>query len=208
MIMKFSTSGGGQGYWGKDLGKEAQEFLGANNRPMVWGDTEDGGMIIDPLVDNIQGGRITAADKELFQSKWSQGVAFKQLYDSVPNHLKFFYRSWDKRASCANEEKDLTNQVMGVDGDGNCVYWKWVDSSKWEVGIDGTCFQSADRTRAIYSSQTACKAAVSKFAVKYSKGPRGTGHYCEPDGNGKYDNVAACERGFASNVTQSPAYLV
>jgi len=205
MIMKFSTGDGGQGYWGKDLGKQAQQFLSAHNRPMVWGDTEDGGMIIDPTVGNIFGGRITAADKADFEQKWSQGISFKELYDSVPNHLKFFYRSWDKKAACEVEEADAINQVMGVDGDGNCVYWKWYDPKKWEMAIDGTCFQSDDSERAVYNSQSACSDAASKFSVKYSKGPRGTGHYCEPDPQGKFGSVVACERGFHAVTNE---YLV
>jgi hypothetical protein len=205
MIMKFSTSGGGTGYWGKTLGKETQDFMREHRRPLIWGDTEDGGMIIDPTVGNIDGGRITAADVALFKSKWSPTSSFASLYNSVPNHLKFFYRSWDKRAACENQEKDASKQVMGVDGDGNCVYWTWVNPPrKWEPAIDGTCFQSAD-ARAIYSSEAACLAVgKGKWSRESSKGPRSSGHYCQPDANGQYASLDACERGFdrMPNVSQ------
>lgn len=210
LALKFSTAGSAVGFWGKPLGKQVQDFLRVNKRPMIWGDTEDGGMVIDPTVGNIEGNRITPEDVKQFQNQWSQGITFKQLYDSLPARLKFFYRSWDKKSACENAESDASNMVMGVDGDGNCVYWKWVEpASNWECAIDGTCFQSADPVRAIYSSESECrsKCGEGKWSCKrLSHVPRGSGHYCEPDANGNYNSVAACELGMCKAA--EPATVV
>lgn len=198
ITMKFSTSFGATGFWGTELGELAQSFLRKHNRPLVWANTEDGGMIIDPTVGNINGSRISSKDISDFRKHWNSKISFEDLYQSVPPYLQLHYQSWNNKAACEAVEASPDNMVMGVDGEGNCVYWKWTSSAtKYECALDGTCFKSSS-ARAIYSSEEECESHCGKgkwSCIQTTKVPSGSSHHCEPDAQGSYANLDECESG-------------
>ena len=72
--------------------------------------------------------RFTAADRALFRSAdfsrpWEEGC-FDRLVSRAPPHLRFYWPSWPNRTACEAVEEDERNMVMGVDGNGDCVYWR------------------------------------------------------------------------------------
>lgn len=125
---------GPPGLWGTELGERLREWLKQRRRPLIWSDGIDGAMLIDPIVDGIapltEGGksRFSAADRALFRSTkfskpWRDGCFDELVADAAP-HLRFHWPSWLNRTACEEEEQDKRNMVMGVDGNGDCVYWR------------------------------------------------------------------------------------
>jgi hypothetical protein len=196
--MKFSSSHGATGFWGKELGAQAQDFLLKHKRPLVWADSEDSGMIIDPVVGHIHGDRIRPEDIALFKKQWAASTSFADLYKAVPAYLRLHYPSWENRAACEHVESSSDNMVLGVDGDGKCVYWEWISQeSKYECSLDGVCFKSTSE-RAVYASQAECDSRCGKgkwSCIRTTQVPSGASHYCEPDANGTFANLEECELG-------------
>jgi len=195
------TYGGHAGLFGTPLGDQLRDFSVKNKRPLVWangGIAGVGGMLIDPVVGNIAGGRITEQDRQLFKT-WTrvdeQGWA--GLFAAAPAHLKLSAPSFLKREVCAEAEKDPAKQVMGTDGEGNCVYWLMAAPAaggKWEVLNDGSCVQ-VDSERGVYASQAECLAANRKWkcVADIPGAARKDAHYCIPSSDGEHDSVDSCE---------------
>ena len=176
IIAEYSGNAPGQqspglgppGLWGTPLGDRLRNWLREHNRPLIWSDSLDGPMLIDPLVGAIGGAsyRITQADRDLFQkdrNPWAAG-SFEELAAEAAPHLHFFWPSYLNRTQCEAAESDPVKMVMGVDGDGNCVYWVLPavsGGSKWELLNDGTCEQSGESPdRAVHESEASCLASV------------------------------------------------
>ena len=58
------------GQWSTAAGAQLRAFLQAAGRPLIWADSDDSEMLIDPTVGNIVGGRITAADIAGWEALW------------------------------------------------------------------------------------------------------------------------------------------
>jgi len=58
------------GQWGNAAGTQLRAFLKEAGRPLIWADSDDSEMLIDPTVGNIAGGRITAADIAVWEALW------------------------------------------------------------------------------------------------------------------------------------------
>ena len=166
ILVEFSGNAAGQqfksmgppGLWGTELGERLREWLKQRNRPLVWSDGIDGAMLIDPIVDGIaplkEGGksRFSAADRALFRSAkfskpWRDGC-FDELVANAAPHLRFYWPSWLNRTACEGEEQDQRNAVMGVDGNGDCVYWRADDFSSPEPRESAASPSPQSRARA------------------------------------------------------------
>jgi hypothetical protein len=183
------TSMGPPGLWGTELGERLREWLKHHRRPLIWSDAVDGPMLLDPIVDGIatEGGksRFSAADRALFRSAkfskpWETGC-FDELVAEAAPHLRFYWPSYLNRSACEEEEQDGDVQVMGVDGNGACVYWRAGESSSpelpdssglstgfrdtapaqyWELLNDGTCERTSSAERATAETKKECLASV------------------------------------------------
>ena len=152
------------GQWGTAAGGQLRAFMQAAGRPLIWADSDDSEMLIDPTVGNIVGGRITAADiagwealgKSLTDlTPLEQAYRFYGLAESAPPHLKLRCPLWATRNACAQEELDPLKMVMGTDGNGDCVCWDASRPERWELLNDGGCAAS-DSPRAQFSSLADC----------------------------------------------------
>ena len=194
------------GLFGSVQGKAAQDFLRRNHRPLVWSNSDDGKMLLDPIVGQsvLAGARITDADIELFTKIWTTRATALQwtaLVAKAPAHLKLSLPSWLTRTACAEVEKSDRNMVLGTDGNGDCVYFVLAtpdSTSKWELLNDGSCVQSASE-RAVFSTEADCSAAHAswKCVKKVFNASYPDAHYCVPaaKGDGAFTTAAGCEAG-------------
>ena len=188
---------GTPGLWGTELGQQLRSWSAAHGRPLIWADREDGPMLLDPLVaSRMAGGRgggvvfshAAKARPEVllaFAVAWKAGSpwqpgSFDQLAAKTPRALHFHWPSWQNRTVCEQAEKNASLHVMGVDGEGECVYWASrapgpgpdggqdlvpdraaADDParrRWECLNDGSCVPSTS-SRAVFTSGPQCTAA-------------------------------------------------
>ena len=168
---KFASEIGNQamGLFGTKLGDELRMWMTRNNRPVIWVDSLNSSMLIDPEVaSKISGfsgrGKITEDDRKLFSEAWSRPVwnaSFEGLAQEAAPHLHLKWQSWFDRAACAELENNASNHIMGVDGNGDCVFWADAHRSeppRWECLNDGTC-SSGYSDRATFKSEASCLTA-------------------------------------------------
>ncbi len=197
---KYSTdrkSGGGatgaEGLWGTESGEELRRWLVEHRRPLVWADRPDGPMLIDPVVASqlwpggtglrwqlpagynfSHGAKITITDFRLFESGWGKAAwnhSFDELVSQAAPHLVLRWQDWFHRKVCAEIEQNASNHVMGIDGDGQCVFWTSPPLSSsasqspqrsprlagWECLNDGTCeLAELPSPRATFASKEEC----------------------------------------------------
>ena len=195
------------GQWGNAAGTQLRAFLKEAGRPLIWADSDDSEMLIDPTVGNIAGGRITDADIAAWEALWvsltdltplEQAHRFYWLAESAPPHLKFRYPSWATRNACAQEELDPLKMVMGTDGNGDCVYWDASRPERWELLNDGGC-EASDSPRAQFSSLADCVLGATQtkwgcFRLPASEsGTHVDVAYCVPDAAGNHSSRNSCE---------------
>jgi len=191
------------GQWGNAAGAQLRAFLQAAGRPLIWADSDDSEMLIDPTVGNIVGGRTTAADIADWESlgesltdltPLEQAYRFFGLAESAPPHLKLRCPLWAPRNACAQEELDPLKMVMGTDGIGDCVCWDASRPERWEpLNENGGCArQRFSQPRRLcprsYSDQVGC---VSLPASE--SGTHVDVAYCVPDATGNYSSRDSCE---------------
>jgi len=206
------------GMFGSHAGNELRSFMGANGRPLLWNQMSYDTMLLDPLVIQLANGRIqpecTQEDVDLFNESWTgendatnksysaQQQRFEKLVTSVPSRLKLTYLSWDTREACADVEADSTTLAIGVNGEGECVYYKTDGPAptKWELFNDGSCALSADPLRAVYATEAECEAATTRWKcvqVEAQYGPGTAVAYCMPSttelGAAEFGSVSSCE---------------
>jgi hypothetical protein len=119
--------------WGNNDGYELQEWMLDNQRPLVWSNSDNSGMLMDPVVDWYgydKGPVITPADKKYFLDNWASvptpgnGKAmWTALYNGAQTHTQLEYRSWYTKTICDADEKDPGKMIMGVNKAGWCVFW-------------------------------------------------------------------------------------
>jgi hypothetical protein len=209
--------------WGEDLGTELVKFLQDGKRPLIWGRTEDGAMVIDPVVaQHVPGlgeGRVTDDAVALFKTHWNATFAkglgasanWQALLEATPVALHFYLPTWANKTACEQYENNATRFVIGTDGMGACVFWDMdpaeVAPTTWERLDDGTCEPSVSPTRALYSSQEECEGTG-----KGEKKPTFTcvhdvrsAMYCEPAKEGTTGECASVEECEAScHITPPP----
>lgn len=182
MQAKYSSdppqgSGGGdgaEGIFGTQLGADLRVWLANHQRPLVWADRLDGPMLLDPIVASHLGvggygfshaDKITAEDVALFRRAWEQPAwnhSFDALVNEAAPHLLFKWQNFFHRASCAAAEYNASNHVMGIDGNGECVYWTSPNGGSherqaWECLNDGTCsLAQLPSDRAIFATEADC----------------------------------------------------
>ena len=156
-------------------------------------------MLIDPIVDNIAGGRISKEDAELFRSWTDLGAdGYERLAAAAAAHLHFRAPSCFLRDVCAEAEAEPRNQVTGSDGDRSCVYRVLPEgfppTAEWELLNDGTCVQSAS-ARAAHATEEARRGAGGKWrcVTNVAAAAYPEAHYCVPSPEGLFDGVADCE---------------
>merc|ERR1712072_1533025 len=101
------------------------------------------------------------------------------------------------RTICQPFEAD-GNNVMGIDGEGNCVYWIDEGSKKYELLNDGTCADKSSSTRNTYSTLADCtnkSQSVSWGCVEH-RVEAGYVGYCaiSEDGDAQFASLADCEQ--------------
>jgi Cys-rich protein (TIGR01571 family) len=156
---------GTPGLWGTDLGQQLRMWYIAKGRPLIWGDQQDGPMLLDPLVAsrlNSFSHTIDKVDLDAFALAWRlpswEPKSFEKLADYTAPYLHFNWPSWARRAACEAHERNASVHVMGTDELGECVYWTSVPvPQRWECLNDGTCVPSLS-TRAVFESQAQCTA--------------------------------------------------
>merc|ERR1712048_599529 len=97
-----------------------------NKRPLIWANCDDSGMLLDPKVGQhfLSGGtQITQSDIDYFEKNWNTPVPWEDFRKGASKHLQFRYLNYFERAACADAEKDDNNIIIGLDGNGNCVYF-------------------------------------------------------------------------------------
>eukprot|EP01043_Picozoa_sp_COSAG02_P034312 COSAG02_NODE_2392_length_8974_cov_2.135437_1_plen_197_part_00 len=151
---------------GTALGKRLQTWSNAKKRPLIWDGLSDN-FFIDPTVNGINGGNITASDMVLFERYWSQPNGLTSWIAQARPHLRLYLPSWFTRHACAENEAKGEN-VIGVSGDGQCVsYTPDPKPSSWERANDGTCETSTDPVRELFV--LALFRHVSKSSVKLKR---------------------------------------
>ena len=122
IIVKFSDM------WGMKQGRSLQDWLRANRRPLVWADSDDSGMLMDPYVDwyGFDGQQyIVEDDRTYFNGQWKPGAKFADVFGGAPPHIKMQYRNYFTKDVCDNDEKDPgddhdeEDDDDGNDDDGN-----------------------------------------------------------------------------------------
>eukprot|EP00756_Hemistasia_phaeocysticola_P039203 Hpha_TRINITY_DN16802_c1_g1::TRINITY_DN16802_c1_g1_i4::g.151064::m.151064 len=193
-------SGSYPGLWGTPDADTLREFCTRSKRPLLWNLALDQeglpNTLIDPVVGGIAGGRITDTDRALFANWTRKDVAgFIALAAASPKYLHFYPLRYTDRHVCAKAERSSANQVMGTDGDGNCVYW--IDDARssggWELLNDGTCVTGTARGH--YHTKAACKAAGSRWTCRrnITDAYIPDAHYCVPAPKGEFSGIEACE---------------
>ena len=165
-------------------------------------DGDDSGAIIDPVVNRVANSKITAQDAATFAQRYddTHTWTFSQLYGVSPPYMRVKFRSCTHGLPCTDActplEANASNQIVGIGGDGSCVYWVDVPSASlpWECLNDGTCAQS---TRGNYSSEAECVASCGGGHFACVAGPHPT---CQPDPNGQCYTLEQCEAGCGSTV--------
>ena len=109
----------------------------------------------------------------------------------MPAHLKLNWPSWPTRAACAAQERNATVSVLGVDDNGDCVWFDEPRATGWECLSDGTCEQSSS-SRASFSSEAECLAGCA-HSFECVSAPEGTSfpgtRYCQPKPRGSGDDI-------------------
>jgi hypothetical protein len=193
---------GSAGIFGTATADQLRAFMIKEKRPLIWangGHTGTGDMLIDPIVNNIAGNRITRENIALFKN-WTDvsATGWDALVAAAPAHLHFKHPSYPLRHVCADIEVDSKNQVMGVDAEQNCVYWTLAEASsegKWELLNDGTCARS-DSERAKFTSAENCASGLSKWrcVTDIFATNKPDAHYCVPSVDGIFDGIDSCEQ--------------
>jgi hypothetical protein len=132
------------GLRGTKIGSQVRQWAREHNRPLIWTDGQPGNgnpdgipevMILDPYV-GFGGNRITEHDLQLFESHWRVPSRnqndFSQLVGAMPAHLKLNWPSYPQRSACAAQENNQTASVLGVDDNGDCVWFDEQPQLGWE----------------------------------------------------------------------------
>eukprot|EP01043_Picozoa_sp_COSAG02_P027027 COSAG02_NODE_1576_length_11868_cov_82.967117_1_plen_1282_part_00 len=178
--------------WGTVLGKQLQDWNRQHKRPLIWVDGEDAVkspfqdsthavMLLDPTVDGLakvdrngsKTSRFTDKDRQLFAQGWANGKGFGWLANGSSPHLHLTWPSWQKKHVCHAQDASMTQFVLGVDGNNECVYWeaaaflpasaptgvasvaKASAGARWECLNDGACVPS-NSSRAVFPTKQAC----------------------------------------------------
>ena len=192
------------GVWGTILGGETQVKMKSAGRPIIWANELNTKMIIDPVVNGLANNKITEDDVANFKKHWKPNpglINWEELILSVPLYLQLHFQTYDTRSICADIEANPLNNVLGIDGEGDCVYWTspTPTSPKWECMNDGTCEQSTTtiNAKAIYDSQLDCLSLCANNNwtcvknIKNASDP--SAKYCVPNSAGEYPNLGSCE---------------
>merc|ERR1712232_551222 len=110
-----------------------------NQRPLLWAMCDDSGFLLDPRVGAAHKSHITQADIDYFNSNWKKPGSWTDFRNGASKSLQVRLLSYADRDKCANAEKDQNNIIVGIDANGECVYWLWKDDL-WEFEClnDGT----------------------------------------------------------------------
>jgi hypothetical protein len=115
--------------WGKTSGRQMQSWMRGNKRPLVWADSDDSGMLLDPMVNwlgyDAGSPYITDTDKQYFESNWAKPPGFAVLYKGASLDIRFSLRNWFQKDLCNGDESDPGKMVMGINDGGKCVFWAW-----------------------------------------------------------------------------------
>ncbi len=84
-----------------------------NKRPLLWADSDNSGIIIDPYVNAIADCKITQSDVDKFMAQWDAKPDFKTFAQTQPAYMQFEFQSYPKKFICDTIEKDAKNMVMG-----------------------------------------------------------------------------------------------
>ena len=92
---------------------ELRAFMSTGKRPLVWSNgyySGAGEMLLDPIVGNIAGDRITDHDVQLFQT-WTNvsAVSWELLVQKAGAHLHLKHPSYLLRHVCEDVEADSRN---------------------------------------------------------------------------------------------------
>ena len=71
---------------GTALGQRLQAWSKANKRPLVWDGLNDN-FFVDPTVNNLPGGSVTASDAAVFLDCWSQPSGLASWMAKAQPHL-------------------------------------------------------------------------------------------------------------------------
>ena len=193
-VLAHDTANGHRvGLFGTRVGGKLRTFLREVRRPLIWSvEGASGMMIIDPLVANnsLRSGSSTfshptslQADLPVWEAAWETARAtrsvsvvqqreqFATLASTVPPHLQLQHLDYLRRRVCEEVEMDGAKQVIGIDGNGECVYWmfegddaamrRWPDIPedpgdsggwRWEMLNDGSCEPSGRTSQTTLSS--------------------------------------------------------
>jgi hypothetical protein len=137
----------------------------------------------------------------------TQRARFAQLAAAAPRRLRLSYRTYEQRGVCADAEADRRKNVLGIDGEGSCVYWESPLSppAAWELLSDGSCELSDTpplhgRAHEVFGSRHECERASRstkwkcvRLAPPASRSLREAA-YCVPDDElGTYASLGGCE---------------
>lgn len=224
---------GAEGMFGTKLGDQLRAWLAKHQRPLVWADRLDGPMLLDPIVAHQLGAagygfshstKITNDDIEMFRRAWADQPAWNHSFDALVReaspYLSFRWQSFFTRDACAAVEANASNHVMGVDENGECVYWTspadHPEGEAWECLNDGTCsIAELPSERALFATEEACLsqcgrvwecvrdvpfAQYSGTAYCLPRVAKITPGVCGADGNGataceQFSSVESCEAG-------------
>lgn len=185
--------------WGTTYGSWLQSWAIKHQIPLVWADGDDSGMLIDPIVGQLENPEITDDMRSKFKEHWDAGsnsTTFANLYDSSESALRMYLPSWLNRSRCEGAEKD-GQMILGVTDSGTCVYWTPTSAQmSYECLNDGTCAQSIGGR---YLDQDSCDANCGKSKWQCMINPDNEGcaeqyaRVCVPNPLGDCPDLSTCE---------------
>jgi hypothetical protein len=141
--------------WGNDYGRWLQAWAVTNHVPLVWADGDDSGMLLDPIVNQLDSPILTSEMRQQWEDMWAGTQSFKDLYDAADDKLKFRFPSYLDRDICEAAENE--HNVMGTSANGECVYWTQPGLSlTYECLNDGTCASGFGGTKGKYYDKDTC----------------------------------------------------
>ena len=185
--------------WGNKHGLWLQTWAKQNHVPLIWADGDDSGMLIDPIVGQVDSPTISSAMVDAWNDRWKSGGTFAELFAASDEALQFRLPSFFEWHLCEDAERQGVN-VMGSTASGECAYWKPGSLSlTFECLNDGTCASGYGASRGKYYDKDTCEAncGQAKWQCMQNKVLDGCAgdhaRTCVPNPTGACDNLSDCE---------------
>lgn len=150
--------------WATETAHKLSLWSTHHNRPVIWGDGDTSGMLIDPVIGQVNGTYITDEMKVFWRSYSGRpysAAMWSQLYAQAPPQLKFHLPDWYHSRVLCQEQEAAGLTVLGRNEAGDCVFLNKdpkLPTQAFECKNDGTCAPTtATSSGSTYSTQSECE---------------------------------------------------